>query len=112
MPPFLATWTYRCLPTFYFTQTFFFWNTLFCLTWQTTRRRLKPKIHCRRWKGEKKIDHKPHASTELKQQTTENPTQLDIQAICSIQIQTIRGGNQKSLSKKSVNQYYLFIANC
>jgi len=53
-----------------------------------------------------------HRIKELKQQSIENPNQLDIQAIYSIQIQTIRGGGQKSLSKKSVNQYYLFIANC
>jgi len=41
-----------------------------------------------------------HRIKELKQQSIENPNQLDIQAIYSIQIQTIRGGAKISIQEK------------
>jgi hypothetical protein len=43
-----------------------------------------------------------HRIKELKQQSIENPNQLDIQAICSIQIQTIRGEKTKNLYPRKV----------
>jgi hypothetical protein len=38
----------------------------------------------------------------IKAATIENPNQLDIQAICSIQIQTIRGEKTKNLYPRKV----------
>jgi len=45
----------------------------------------------------------------IKAATIENPNQLDIQAICSIQIQTIRGEKTKNLYPRKVWTNIIFL---